>query len=364
MSPHADTGNRPGGGPGHMRMIRAVIGLAVLASGAFAIAHGVPGTETPRLPYTSYAADERLTLSGKLVRPEVEALRDAALERERERVRLSQTYQPHPAIWKIGDRDTTVYLFGTVHSLPPGFRWRNPALEGVIVRADTLLLESIESPDDKVTFLEGMGSDTVSNMPPLLDRVSHRYRGKLAALQAMLPPDAVKSMDTMPTWIAAMGVGFIRDLMVGDMPSQGADDWLEQHFRATGRPVEAIEDSKAVVTNINAVPESDQRLMLEAALASPDRTRVQMDGPAHAWAQGDVGPNSPLIITPESLDPSSKMADPLLTQRNNAWVDALLGKIFKRPGVVLFAAGAGHFVGPGSVIDLLQRRGVRVERVQ
>jgi uncharacterized protein YbaP (TraB family) len=180
----------------------------------------------------------------------------------------------------------------------------------------------------------------------------------------MLPPDAVKSMDTMPTWIAAMGVGFIRDLMVGDMPSQGADDWLEQHFRATGRPVEAIEDSKAVVTNINAVPESDQRLMLEAALASPDRTRVQMDGPAHAWAQGDVGPNSPLIITPESLDPSSKMADPLLTQRNNAWVDALLGKIFKRPGVVLFAAGAGHFVGPGSVIDLLQRRGVRVERVQ
>jgi len=36
----------------------------------------------------------------------------------------------------------------------------------------------------------------------------------------------------------------------------------------------------------------------------------------------------------------------------------------QRPGTVLFAAGAGHFIGQGSVIDLLRQRGIRVTRIR
>ena len=141
-------------------------------------------------------------------------------------------------------------------------------------------------------------------------------------------------------------------------------EWLEKHFRATGRPVESIENSKAVVSNINAIPEPAQRAMLDAALAAPDRTHAELDAPAHAWAQGNVGYDSPLRIFADVRDPSAALADPLLVQRNGAWVDSLSALMARRPGVILFAAGVGHFVGPGSVIDLLQKRGVRVERVQ
>ena len=345
-----------------MRTVKALLGLAILASAAVATA-GPDGGTPPKLAYGAYPSDDRLTLAGKLVRPEIEARRAEAMAREMARVRTTQPYQPHPAIWKISDTDTTIYLFGTVHSLPPGFRWRNPVLEGVIVRADMLLLESTDK-DDDVTFLEGLPQEQAGSMPPLLDRVSHRYRAKLASIQSVLPEETVKNMDAMPSWIAAMGIGFVRDLIVGDMPSAGADDWLEAHFRSIGRPVEAIEDSKQVVTNINAIPEAAQRLMLEAAIAAPDRTHDQLDAPAQAWAQGNVGADSPLMIQPEDLDPSSAMADPLLARRNAEWVETLLHKELARPGTILFAAGAGHFVGPGSVIDLLQKRGVRVERVQ
>jgi uncharacterized protein YbaP (TraB family) len=346
-----------------MRFLKAIAALFALATLA-SIAPAETGGDVPRLPYGAYPADEGITLAGKLVRPEGEAARDEAMQREIARVRATQPYSPHPAIWKISDSDTTVYLFGTVHSLPPGFRWRNPVLEGIIVRADSLLLESTEREEDNVTFLEGMPKGDAGKLPPLLDRVSHRYRAKLAQIQAALPAETVKEMDTMPTWIAAMGVGFVRDLMMGDMPSQGADDWLEKHFTSIGKPVEAIEDSKAVVTNINAVPEMAQRLMLESALAAPDRTHEELDAPAHAWAKGEVGADSPLRILPEQLDPSSAMADPLLARRNTDWVNTLMTKFMARPGTILFAAGAGHFVGPGSVIDMLQKRGVRVERVQ
>jgi len=266
-----------------------------------------------------------------------------------------------PAIWRISDADTTIYMFGTIHSLPHGFRWRNPGLEAVIVRADLLLLESTEEDGEEVSFAPPA---TGEPLPPLLDRVSHRYRAKLAALQALLPTETVALLDTMPTWLASISIGAVREALAGQMATAGADDWLERHFRAIGRPVEAIEDSQQVVTNLNAVPERAQRQMLEIAIGAPISERAEREYPAHAWARGEVGADSPLIINPTDLDPSSEMAVPLLDDRNAAWVDDLIRRLNEHDGVILFAAGAGHFVGPGSVIERLESRGVRVERVQ
>ncbi|MEP9361142.1 TraB/GumN family protein [Sphingomonas sp. KR3-1] len=333
----------------------AAIGLAVAGAAA---AQTVPAL---RLPYAAISPDEALSLGGARVFSEVDAGYAARLKAEKARVAASQPYEVHPAIWRISDPDTTIYLFGTVHTLPPGFRWRNPGLEAVIVRADTLLLESTEEDDKDANFLT-LPSD--ASLPPLIERVSHRSRAKLAELQGVLPAELVAQMDRMPSWVAAMSIGTIKDMVAGDMPSQGADDWLEKQFRATGRPVEAIEDSKQVMDNIGTVPEADQRLMLEAAILAPARTHDELDSAAHAFARGEVGTDSPLMILPTAFDPNAAMADPLLLERNAAWVDSLVARLRERRGTILFAAGAGHFVGPGSVIDLLGKRGLKVERVQ
>jgi uncharacterized protein YbaP (TraB family) len=210
-----------------------------------------------------------------------------------------------------------------------------------------------------MTHTDGDGK----KLRPLLDRSTHRIRALLAEMQNDMPSDVAKSLDEMPTWLAAMTLGSLRDMKAGEVLDQGADDWLEKHFRETGRPVEAIENANAVSANLDAIPERAQRMMLEAALLAPERTHDDMDGGAHAWAKGDVGPESVLRIRPEDLDPMGLMAEPLLDDRNRAWV-IKLRKRLTRPGTLLFAAGAGHFVGPGSVIDLLEKQGVRVVRVQ
>jgi uncharacterized protein YbaP (TraB family) len=85
---------------------------------------------------------------------------------------------------------------------------------------------------------------------------------------------------------------------------------------------------------------------------------------AHAFAQGEVGPDSALVIQSDSFDPSGAMNDPLLAERNAAWVESLIQRLKTKRGTTLFAAGAGHFVGAGSVIELLGMRGLKVERVQ
>jgi hypothetical protein len=37
--------------------------------------------------------------------------------------------EPRPALWLLADADTRIYMFGTIHVLPPGFRWRSAALD-------------------------------------------------------------------------------------------------------------------------------------------------------------------------------------------------------------------------------------------
>ena len=40
---------------------------------------------------------------------------------------------PRPAMWKVADEDTTLYLFGTFHLLPENHHWRTPAFEAASI---------------------------------------------------------------------------------------------------------------------------------------------------------------------------------------------------------------------------------------
>ena len=44
-----------------------------------------------------------------------------------------------PALWKLADKDTTIYLFGTIHLLPKNYSWRTPAFEQAINGSQALV---------------------------------------------------------------------------------------------------------------------------------------------------------------------------------------------------------------------------------
>src|SRR4249919_3394238 len=44
-----------------------------------------------------------------------------------------------PAMWRVADEDTTIYLFGTIHLLPKGTQWRSPAFDKAAAGSDSLV---------------------------------------------------------------------------------------------------------------------------------------------------------------------------------------------------------------------------------
>lgn len=351
----------PGSGICAHRTKAALIGslIAAIIATLPANARKPSPAVAPRIAYPDLPVDDRIAPDDFAAR---ENVADSAAQRAL--AQLSQNYRPNPAIWKIADQDTTIYLFGTVHVLPPGFEWRTAALERIVARADTLLIESIDDGAGVDRLIDGRARARSSHrLAPLAGRVSRDHRDLLARFLATLPPPAAALLDTLPTWIASIAISFVREVRAGEQPGPGADDWIEAQFRAARKPVIPIENGSAVLARVNAIPEADQRRMLDAALDAPDRTRAELRAPVHAWAKGDVGPDSLLTIDLTAMSGSSALTGPLLDDRNRAWTDALIRRL-ERPGTMLFAAGAGHFIGNGSVIELLGRRGIEVSRVQ
>jgi uncharacterized protein YbaP (TraB family) len=318
----------------------------------------------PRIAYPVLPADLRVApVDFALDGDETDIPSAEELEAAESRIavaQFSQNYRPCPAIWKIGSGKSTIYLFGTIHILPPGFQWRSDALDRIVAGADTLIVESV---DDRSGVDSLTGSSPSPALPPLARRVSPDHRAALKHFTDALAPEAVAALDGMQTWIAAVAIGYVRDFRAGEIPGPGADDWLEEHFREVGKPVVPIESGNAVMATVNAIPEAEQRRMLDLALDAPQRSRAELRAPMHAWAKGEVGSDSALTVDMVGSSGTEALAAPLLTDRNRAWADSLARRL-KTPGTALFAAGAGHFVGPGSLLDLLRQRGIKVNRVE
>lgn len=267
----------------------------------------------------------------------------------------SQNYRPRPAIWKISDADTVIYLMGTVHTLPPGFAWQTKALERIVARVDTLMTEDGDGSsgiDPKLFARNGA-------LPPLARRLPPGYLKRLTAMG--FTAKIIADLDKLPTWLVAATIGMAREEAAGEEHGPGVEDWLVERFKAAKKPILAIENGDAVLQRISQLPESEQRAELVQTIDAPDPDRAEARRGTHAWAKGDMGPDSDLTV--EATSSFGQFGEPLLAERNAAWAKLLVDRL-KTPGALLFAGGAAHFVGNVSVLARIEALGVEVERVQ
>ena len=267
---------------------------------------------------------------------------------------------PRPAIWLLADEDTRIYLFGTVHILPPGFKWRSPALDRVVAEADELVVETYEAPG-KTDHAGARNAFLLPGPVPILDRVPP---GRRSALKEAIRDSKIPMVhfDWMRTWAAGMALGLAQ--LLGSYGSEDADeapgveDVLEQDFRAAGKPISSVEDPADVVASLNALPEKVQVDLLLDAIGPGKSVAVSSAGEDRLWASGNVDALASDVL--KDFPPA--LFDPLLRRRNRAW-SIWLAQRLERPGTILFAVGAGHLAGKESVQRMLAERGLIVRRV-
>ena len=266
-----------------------------------------------------------------------------------------------PALWQVADEDTTVYLFGTIHLLPENVSWRSPAFDKAVANSQGLVVETIlDEANPQALAMELARLGVSQGLPPIAQRVAPDKR---ALLEAAIAKTGVprSAFDIMETWAAAFTILGTQFKGLGLSAGAGVETVLKQNFKQAGKPVGQLESNLEQLSLFDTLPESAQRALLEGSIETPTEMRGQFNAMLHAWATGDVDAIGRTFN--EDLASSPELRDALIRRRNHNWTGWVQRRM-AAPGSVMVAVGAGHLAGPESVVDLLQRHGYRVKRVQ
>lgn len=263
----------------------------------------------------------------------------------------------NPALWEVtGPGGEKGWLFGTIHSLNRPALWRDKAIDAALHKADVVLVETadVENPAairavfGKLAHSPGHGV--------LSSRVDPAHRGRLATLLKKAGLDDAGFADT-ETWAAALTLA---QALSPELDTRyGIDRAVLE--AAKGKPVRELEGTRAQLAIFDALPEDDQRALLDAVIDDAASLAGQSPDLAEAWRKGDMATIEGETRRGMLADPDLRQA--LFTGRNSRWAREieLAMKARWHPFV---AVGAAHMAGPEGLPAMLAKSGYTVRRVQ
>lgn len=263
-----------------------------------------------------------------------------------------------PALWKVSDKDTTIYLFGTIHLLPEGIDWYHGKLATTFESSGELVTELPDIPAGEAASL----SISMGTLPAgqslragmTTDELA-RYEGAMKSLG--LP---VGAFDRFKPWFAAVALAIVPLQRAGYSMDNGIETQLDKRNKALGRPRYGLETLEYQLGIFDGLPESVQRKYLFDVIDAVPTIPQDIGKMVDAWVKGDAAELA-VLLNSETDDPA--LYDALLTKRNKNWAVWIDNRLDK-PGVVFIAVGAGHLGGKDSVQELLRKQKIKAVRVQ
>jgi uncharacterized protein YbaP (TraB family) len=264
-----------------------------------------------------------------------------------------------PALWVIRDKDTTIYLFGTVHLLKPGLGWFDEAIADAFRASDELKLEILPTEDEAAMaplVMELARDPKGRTMRDRLTPAQHAaYTDRMRKLG--VPPEGLEGFEPWFVMMVATVVDYVKR---GHMPDSGSEKVLENAAKAAGKPITAFETAEEQIRILDSMPEDEQLAGLVEWVGREEEAIAAWEELVKAWAAGD--PDKAGELMNREMAGSPKSAKLLLEDRNRRWV-ATLEERMQKPGTVFVAVGAGHLMGDKSVQSLLKARGIEAKRI-
>jgi uncharacterized protein YbaP (TraB family) len=261
-----------------------------------------------------------------------------------------------PALWKVSDEDTTIWLFGTIHILPAGIEWYSGPIAQALEASDTLVTEIVEphDPETQAKTARIALSDPPRNLRETLPAEERaQFEAALASLQ--LPP---QMFDANDPWYAAVALSTLPLMKDGFGTMNGAEALLIA--KAQGKRHLGLETTEQQLGLFDSLPADTQVRYLGEVLDDLPKVREEIAAMVEAWKAGKADRLAALMNDDET-DP--QLMKTLLTDRNKAWAQ-WIGERLKQPGEVFVAVGAGHLAGKDSVQAMLEADRIKVKRVR
>jgi uncharacterized protein YbaP (TraB family) len=284
---------------------------------------------------------------------------DRAANTETARPTVAAVVHAKPALWVVKDKDTTIYLFGTIHLLRPGISWFEGPIEKAFDASNELVLEIADQSDPAIQArIVQKALDPAG--PPLTQKLPEAVRPKFTQLLAdyRLPAAVI---DRTKPWFAAVTLTSAPLQKLGYDASQGVESRLRSFADVAKKPVIGLETTEEQIGFFDDLPSDLQISMLVETINEQNDVEGTLARMIDAWVAGD--PERLAETMNKSMEDDRALQQRLLYDRNERWADWIKARLDK-PGTVFLAVGAGHLAGKGSVQDALKVRKIKAKRVK
>lgn len=262
-------------------------------------------------------------------------------------------------LWSIQNPSNKIYLLGSLHVLKQNAYPLDPAIEQAYAGSQRIVFETdiaaMQDPAMQNKMLElGMYPAEQNLFQNIAADTRKQLEKKMSTLG--LPLEA---FSRFKPWFVALTLATMELQRLGYDPQYGIDVYFFGRARSGGKEIGYLEPPEYQIDLLGKMAEKDQNDFLQQTLKDLELVSELADDLVKNWESGNADKLHALLH--RSFKNYPNLNDRLLIQRNIKWVQEIEDALRQNKNV-LFVVGAGHLVGPESVVDLLRKAGYEVKQ--
>ena len=262
-------------------------------------------------------------------------------------------------LWTVKTESNKIYLLGSLHLLKPNAYPLAAAIEKAYADSRVIIFETdiaaLQSPAVQTKLLElgiyPAGQNLFENLDGSTRQKLEKKMGEIG-----LP---LEQFSRFKPWFVALTLTTLELQRMGFNPAYGIALYFFNTARAAGPEIAYLEPAEFQINLLGNMTEREQHDFLSQTLNDLEVVKELSGDLVSSWKGGDTDKLHELLS--RSFDDYPHLHHRLLTQRNKNWVEQIEDAMRKNKNV-LFVVGAGHLVGPESVVDLLKNKGYQVKQ--
>jgi uncharacterized protein len=260
------------------------------------------------------------------------------------------------SLWELHGKHNTVYVLGSIHTLRASDYPLAPAIMDAYRDSKALVMEidlnEMDSPDVQAEMLQSAALPEGKSLEQIVGPTRYARAQSLVRDVGL----DLSMLGGYAPWFVAEAVSQLQLAQLGFDPQSGVEMFFMGRARGDGKGVSGLETAHEQLMIFESMPIEAQAEYMMSSLEQAHDLPKQVNDMVQAWRRGDTAWFRTEIKSDLGKDPA--LYQSLVVSRNRKWI-AKIEAMLDDDKNYLIIVGTAHLVGPDSVIELLEKDGIR-----
>lgn len=271
-----------------------------------------------------------------------------------------QATSPKHCLWSVETpQNKEIFLLGSLHVLKSDAYPLAKAINDAYRVSQKIVFETdLEGMLDPAVQAKMMDLGTYPEGQSILQHISFEMQSALKKKMTELGMP-MEHFGRFRPWFLALTMTVLELQRLGFSPEYGLDVHFYSRAASDQKEIGFLESIEFQLSLLGRMSARDQNAFLGQTLKDLDIAAQMADDMLKFWGNGDADNLYGILF--KSFEGYPQIENRLLRRRNKDWVKKI-EEMMGEDKNVLVIVGAGHLIGPGSVVAILKEKGYQVKQ--